>query len=154
MTSRAERDVRRRLRRGRKARRASRRADRRFYSRRGCRRDSHGSHYRVRPVQRDARMAETRYHPLRTIITLAILIYTDGCFGAGGKVSCATRDLRLRATGGCPGIIPSTPTNAPAGTVSAGGGQKVQIYYTDLPYRRCRFYSLRSQPMIFDIRAL
>lgn len=89
-------------------RRVVRRADRRFHVCRECRRESRGSHYYVRPVQKIASMAETRRKPSQTAITLAILVYTDCRSVAVDEVSCAVHSVRVRATGGCPGVTLSS----------------------------------------------
>lgn len=49
-------------------------------------------------------MAEARRIPSRTVVTLAILVYTDCRPVAVDEVSCAQRSMRVRATGGCPGV--------------------------------------------------
>jgi len=66
-----------------KASRLLRRAECRFCSRRECSRESRGSHYNVCSVQKIASAVEIRCQPSRTIVALAILIYTDGRSVAG-----------------------------------------------------------------------
>lgn len=93
---------------------------------RECRCESRGSHYRARPVQRNASTAETRSEPPQTVVTLAILIHTDCCFVASGGVSCAARRVRMRATGGCPGVAPFL---TPPPRVTTGDSGFLQLFY-------------------------